>query len=296
MIGGHWQPSRLATILLVTTACVQPLQPAAADGLAETGDAHAGNDDGAGDPPSEPGSATSGESGNGDDEPGDGDGDRGDGDPGDPGDGDGDPGDGDGETSCGNGIVDSGEECDLGIYNSDTGLCKTDCTNQVCGDGFMGPGEECDDGNPVVDDECSTLCENNLDVQCLKSYHVLDLADRNVDFNDGDDKVEWCDRTNSASVDSQWQGLGWYRLMGAAGTRLPVEPPSDHSCGTEAPGWMLTGHPSIIEGVVKRTSCFALDKNSCEWESTIEVVNCGEFYLYRLLNTKTCSLRYCGID
>jgi cysteine-rich repeat protein len=292
MIGGHWQLSLLATILHIPTACVQPLEPSASDGLTQTGDDHGVNGDGDGDLASETGNATSDESGDGDGEPGDGgsgDGDPGDGDPG-----DGDPGDGD--SACGNGIVDIGEECDLGIYNSDTGLCKTDCTHQVCGDNFMGPGEECDDGNLVGDDACSNLCENNLDVQCLMPYHVLDLPDRNVDFNDGDGNVEWCDRTNSASVDSQWQGLGWYRLMGAAGTRLPVEPPDDNSCGTEAPGWMLGNHPSILDGVAPRTSCFAWAENICEWESPIEVVNCGEFYLYRLLNTKTCSLRYCGID
>jgi cysteine-rich repeat protein len=203
-------------------------------------------------------------------------------------------GDGEPGSACGNGFLDVGEECDLGINNSDTGLCKTDCTHQACGDGFLGPGEECDDANTIEVDECSSLCESNLDVQCLKPYHVLDRADRHVDFNDGDGNVEWCDRTTSSDVDPQWHGLGWYRLMDGAGTRLPDDPPTDYSCGTEAPGWMLAGHPHVIDGVVARTTCFAWANNICHWQSPIEVVNCGDFYLYRLLNAKSCSLRYCG--
>ncbi len=61
--------------------------------------------------------------------------------------------------SCGDGVVQDGEECDAGPANSDTGVCKSDCTQQVCGDGFVGPGEGCDDGNTVNDDACSNDCK-----------------------------------------------------------------------------------------------------------------------------------------
>jgi hypothetical protein len=34
--------------------------------------------------------------------------------------------------------------------------------------------------------------------------------------------------------------------------------------------------------------------NQCNWNANVQVVNCGEFYLYNLPNTPVCSLRYCG--
>ena len=51
---------------------------------------------------------------------------------------------------CGDGVVDrkSGEECDQGSDNADTGLCTSTCKRARCGDGFVQPdnGEVCDNG------------------------------------------------------------------------------------------------------------------------------------------------------
>ena len=60
--------------------------------------------------------------------------------------------------TCGDGWIDQGEECDQGVDNDDTAMCKADCTAQRCGDGAVGPGEACDDGNDVDDDECGNDC------------------------------------------------------------------------------------------------------------------------------------------
>src|SRR3989338_10118414 len=96
---------------------------------------------------------------------------------------------------CGNGIVESSEQCDLGVSNGATSSCSvictiqttdlclgvdvddenecttdtcsagvvvhTDngfCTESVCGDGIVSGTEACDDGNFVNGDGCNDVC------------------------------------------------------------------------------------------------------------------------------------------
>ncbi len=69
-----------------------------------------------------------------------------------------------GQPQCGNGIVDPGEECDSGQYNSNTlaNACRTDCRRPRCGDGTLDNGEECDNGPQNSDknpNSCRTTCK-----------------------------------------------------------------------------------------------------------------------------------------
>jgi hypothetical protein len=64
-------------------------------------------------------------------------------------------------TPCGNGTLDPGEECDLGVRNSDTGKCTKACKNWRCGDGLRYKiYEACDDGaqNDKGEGYCTTNC------------------------------------------------------------------------------------------------------------------------------------------
>jgi hypothetical protein len=201
-------------------------------------------------------------------------------------------GDGDvaaGDGAAGDGVGDAGDGV-AGDGDSVDGDGDSDSGDGDSGDGDSGDGDSGDgDGDDVIS-------EIEIDPICQGPYHILDRADRNVDFNDGDGNIEWCDRSNSGQVGPQWQGLGWYRFVGNAGVQLPEDPPELHSCGTEKPGWMLADHPTIEDGVVSRTTCFNWANDTCQWQANIEVVNCGLFYLYHLPDAPLCALRYCGID
>lgn len=61
---------------------------------------------------------------------------------------------------CGNGVIEDGEECDDGFFNSDVlpDTCRRHCVSPRCGDGVVDTGEECDDGNTTSNDGCSSIC------------------------------------------------------------------------------------------------------------------------------------------
>ena len=65
------------------------------------------------------------------------------------------------ETACGDGVVQLGEQCDWGIFNSDfnSGACRTSCLWGYCGDSVTDPpAEACDDGNDLAGDGCEPDC------------------------------------------------------------------------------------------------------------------------------------------
>jgi len=83
---------------------------------------------------------------------------------------------------CGNNILETGEECDLGLangiacspsYGSSCNYCSLSCSNIIiegpyCGDGTWQLGyEECDDGNLINGDGCDNECqEEPCDKDC----------------------------------------------------------------------------------------------------------------------------------
>ncbi len=89
-------------------------------------------------------------------------------------------------AACGDGVIDSGEQCDLGVGNCPPNVCcstscnsncqiiglcsgsRTCCASSAecpggetcCGDGVQEGAEQCDDGNRVNGDCCSSTCQN----------------------------------------------------------------------------------------------------------------------------------------
>lgn len=92
---------------------------------------------------------------------------------------------------------------------------------------------------------------------------------------------------------------GWYRFGGGAGIKIATSCVSSSSCGTTASGWMNGAHPTVADGKVTRKICYHYFGNCCQWSNNIDVVNCGQYYVYELISTSPvhpCDLGYCGSD
>ena len=89
---------------------------------------------------------------------------------------------------------------------------------------------------------------------------------------------------------------GWYRFVGASGTKMPTMRVSVFRCGTVHSGWLSGAHPTVEEGKVHRMVCFSDRSAGCERSMKIFVKNCGSYYIYKLFKPVKCYVRYCGTD
>lgn len=108
--------------------------------------------------------------------------------------GDGGSGGGGGEGLCGNGVIDPGEDCDNGDFNSDTkaNACRKDCSSATCGDGVVDDqyGEECDDGDDNSDtrpNACRTNCKMPVCGDGLVDTTFGEDCDEGLDNSDAPD-------------------------------------------------------------------------------------------------------------
>ena len=117
------------------------------------------------------------------------------------------------------------------------------------------------------------------------NYTVNSEEDRSVSFPRGQSTYK-CDRGGALVP-------GWYRFNGTAGFEIPSSCVAKSMCNTDATGWLNGTHPTLEEGVVSRTVCFHWSSNCCNWSVTIQVRNCGLFFVYKLVDPGKCHLRYC---
>ncbi|CAH3162725.1 unnamed protein product [Pocillopora meandrina] len=161
------------------------------------------------------------------------------------------------------------DECASGVHNCHS---SASCTNTVgsfkcsCNKPYRGDGKSC---IPLPSE-----CQN---------YQSLTGSDRKITYGN---QNTVCDR-----------GIhGWYRFEGAAGTRMPTSCPPKQRCNTHASGWLNGAHPTVADGQVTRTVCFHWGSNCCNWSRSVNVINCGDYYVYYITGTPACSLRYCSTD
>ncbi|CAB4024984.1 Hypothetical predicted protein [Paramuricea clavata] len=89
---------------------------------------------------------------------------------------------------------------------------------------------------------------------------------------------------------------GWYRFGEGAGIKMASSCVPWRSCGTNGPGWMNGAHPTVADRNVTRKVCYTRKDDCCSRSNNIEVVNCGQYYVYKLSPPPLCNYRYCGSD
>ena len=119
-------------------------------------------------------------------------------------------------------------------------------------------------------------------------YHYKNLSDANR-------KISYVPPHGSELCDKQLP-FGWYRFVGASGTKMPTTRVPAYRCGTDWPGWLNAAHPTVEDGEVLRSVCFSDRYTGCKYSKDISVKTCGTYFIYKLQKTPICSLRYCGTD
>ena len=89
---------------------------------------------------------------------------------------------------------------------------------------------------------------------------------------------------------------GWYRFVGAAGTRMPTTRVPAFRCGTGWSGWLDGAHPTVEDGDVLRKVCFSDRTTGCKYLTYIFVKNCGPNFIYKLKSPPGFPSRYCSTD
>jgi len=130
--------------------------------------------------------------------------------------------------------------------------------------------------------------------QCY-NYNSLTNSKRRFDFKDS--SYYKCDRMNRDYKTPDWNGEGWYRVEGAAGSKISekINTSEVWKCGTGWGGHLIGGHPNLPGQTVNRTICLRKAVELCTggYKIEIEVTNCRDYYVYHLKEVHGCYRGYC---
>ena len=133
---------------------------------------------------------------------------------------------------------------------------------------------------------------SNLPSQCLPGNHrVLNETWRQTSKYSS--TGYHCDQTGHSGNQHGFTP-GWHSFSPTIGGAMPEKCTSVNYCGTVASGWLKGSHPNVIGQNISRTVCFSYSSNCCYWQTSVEVINCGQYYIYNLPNTPVCNLAYCA--
>ena len=126
-------------------------------------------------------------------------------------------------------------------------------------------------------------------------YKILDDSTRNSGYETPSENNDFCDNSKeNANESPDWSGPGWYKIDGPAGRMLSEYPVDTHHCGTSATGWLNGYHPVTPGNTAYGQVCFNANGVECYQTAPIQIKNCGGFYLYNLVDTPGCYMRYCA--
>ncbi|XP_062500120.1 cuticle collagen dpy-13-like [Corticium candelabrum] len=88
---------------------------------------------------------------------------------------------------------------------------------------------------------------------------------------------------------------GWHVFAASIGGQMTETCPPTRHCGAVAPGWLNGSHPTVIGQTSKESVCFHYKDKCCFRQVTVDITNCGQFYVYNLPNEPYGgSLVYCS--
>ena len=130
-----------------------------------------------------------------------------------------------------------------------------------------------------------------LPPECEK-YEVLNDKKRNASYKGG---REQDGASHHVSLD--WKGKKWYRFEPPAGTVLATKRPGGIGyCGAFGPGYAPDPTmPTRLGQITKARVCFSTNVNPCFKSTVIQIMNCGNYYLYELVNVPIFSAKYCAV-
>ena len=129
----------------------------------------------------------------------------------------------------------------------------------------------------------------------LLFHFVADPCYHYKNLSDATRTISYVTPIDSELCDSQLH-KGWYRFVGAAGTKMSTTRVPVFSCGTQWSGWLDGAHPTVEDGEVKRTVCFSDRFSGCKHTICINVKNCSSYYIYQLVQPSGCPSRFCSTD
>ena len=129
------------------------------------------------------------------------------------------------------------------------------------------------------------VCQTPVCNNCCNNYKEINEPRRSIKSNWMQGQTPLCDRLISS---------GWYRFTSFGGTRMPETAVQEFHCGTHDPIWLRDSHPTQAEGNMARTACISSFGVTCSETRTINIKNCGTFYVYYLTPLDYCASAYCA--